>query len=407
MAATASRSLTRHAILRLLPGLVVLTLVQAVLGYVLVARPLLERSADRFAAMLAEAAASDTTLPGVRWELAQPQHGRVSWLPFNRYLLRSARRLGAQADAVRVAADGDYVLHWSPQRGDAHISADTVIGARPVAAIYGWLLSTLMAAALAAWLLAGSLMRPLQGLRDDLELRIRTLGQSASPTPSLSIIELDSLRQDVARLCERLRQALDDRTVLLLGLSHELRGPLARLSLREPVDEGMQADIAEMRDTLQQFLAAADVMGSPGRRQVSPQALIAELAARYAQNPALSFAGDPGRTRLLNTVAFMRIACNLLDNTQRHAPQARVQCRLRITSEVWTLEVQDDGPGLSDQRKLQPFAPFAPGRSGGLGLGLALSRLLAEQNGWTLSLCAANPRGLYARLSMPVDSAPF
>lgn len=403
--ATASRSLTRHAILRLLPGLVALTLVQAVLGYFLVARPLLERNAERFAAMLAEAAVGDTALAGVRWELAQPQHGRVSWLPFNRYLLRSARRLGAQADAVRVADGGEYVLHWSPQRGDAHISAGTVIGARPVAAIYGWLLSTLATAALVAWLLARSLIRPLRDLRGDLAQRIRTLGQTASPSP-LAIVELDGLRQDVARLCERLRQALDDRTVLLLGLSHELRGPLARLSLREPGDEGSRTDVAEMRDTLQQFLAAADVLGSPGRSLILPQTLIAELAERYAQNPALTFASEPGQPRLLNTVAFARIACNLLDNTQRHAPQARVRCRLRIDNEVWTLEVQDDGPGFSDQRKLQPFAPFAPGRSGGLGLGLALSRLLAEQNGWTLSLCAANPQGVCARLSMPLESAP-
>lgn len=77
-----------------------------------------------------------------------------------------------------------------------------------------------------------------------------------------------------------------------------------------------------------------------------------------------------------------------------------MRCTLAVDSEAWMLSVEDQGTGLPAARQRPPFTPLAPGRGGGLGLGLALSRLLAEQNGWELSLRPGAARGLRASVRL-------
>ncbi len=389
------RSLSFFALSRLLPGLLALALLQAVIGYVFVAGPLVQRSAGRFAAAVADGSAK-----GVVWQSLPPGAEQRSFLPFNRYFLSASRLHGAQALSVSVAPDGRYWLYWSPQRGYARFSAEEAIGARPGIALLGWIFSTLALAAMGAMLLARGLLRPIRLLQQDLGSRIQSLGKAQGNQP-LEIVELETLRLEVDRLCRRLREAIQDRTVLLLGLSHELRGPLARLSLREPPGTDAAADLIEMREILDHFLTAAEVLGRPVSELVSAQAFVEQLVNRDQPSPRIQFHANGSGRRRLNRVALQRIANNLLDNALRHAPGASVRCSLNAGRDDWLLLVEDDGPGLPSVRREQPFAPLMPGPGGGLGLGLALCRLLAEQNGWQLSLDTAPMRGTRISLLLP------
>ena len=81
-----------------------------------------------------------------------------------------------------------------------------------------------------------------------------------------------------------------------------------------------------------------------------------------------------------------------------------------MTDEQAILDIDDDGPGIPDRAKeamLQPFVRGEAARSmdatSGFGLGLAISRVIAERHGGTLTLLDREPRGLRVRIALPLD----
>jgi len=107
-----------------------------------------------------------------------------------------------------------------------------------------------------------------------------------------------------------------------------------------------------------------------------------------------------------------RVFDNMLDNAIRHSPPGTT-VRLRGTREAhgWALEVADDGPGIPESAQAGLFERFARldrarGRdTGGAGLGLALSRAIAESHGGRLDLVRRSTRGAAFRLVLP-DAGP-
>lgn len=100
------------------------------------------------------------------------------------------------------------------------------------------------------------------------------------------------------------------------------------------------------------------------------------------------------------------IACNLVQNAVAASASGQtVGVRLGSCdggSSTLLLEVVDNGPGVPESVKARLFEPGCSGRPGGSGLGLALSRLLAEQIGATLQLAETGPAGSRFRLALPL-----
>jgi signal transduction histidine kinase len=197
---------------------------------------------------------------------------------------------------------------------------------------------------------------------------------------------------------------LDAKRALLLAISHELRSPLTRARVNaELVDEGeardaLLRDLGEMRDMVIDLLESERL--ATGHAALQPEATDLNALVREAAPAELRLELAPDLPMLaLDRVRMRLLLRNLLDNALRHndgagepvvVTTAREGERVRLT-------VRDHGPGVPDEeigRLAEPFhRPDAARerRTGGVGLGLYLCRLVAEAHGGTLMLENARP----------------
>ena len=215
----------------------------------------------------------------------------------------------------------------------------------------------------------------------------------------------------------RIRTLLAERTQALAAVSHDLRTPLARLSLRAddvadaPVRDAIQHDIAEMTamvTSLLAFLGGSDAPDAPVRVDVA--VLLATIAdAEEDAGRAVRYAGPDHAEMVISAVALRRAVNNLVDNAVRYGQQ--VELTLAISGSQATVSVEDDGPGIPEAmlaKVVEPFVRLDDARardSAGFGLGLAIVARSAGLLGGTLSLVNRPGGGLRASFSFPTAMA--
>ncbi|MBL9057050.1 MAG: two-component sensor histidine kinase [Rhodobacteraceae bacterium] len=217
----------------------------------------------------------------------------------------------------------------------------------------------------------------------------------------------------------RIERQIEARTMMLSGVSHDLRTPLTRMKLAlslMPEDEETEAlaqDVAQMERMVNEFLAFARGDAMEEAVPVDPAALVAgvvEAAARAGQPVTLGAVDWPvvgGPTLLrLRPDALARALENLIGNAVRHGTRAEVSL---ITRErMLRFVVEDDGPGIPREQRDEAMQPFRrldsarnPNSGGGVGLGLAIAADIASSHGGALRLGESERLGgLRAELSV-------
>ena len=262
-----------------------------------------------------------------------------------------------------------------------------------------------------AYAFARYLARPLRQLND----AVASVGQGKSPPPlpESGPSEIVNLNRGFNQMLSNLRQIEQDRAVLLAGVSHDLRTPLARLRLGIEVGtsddharQGMVDDIEEMDRIISQFLDFARNGDESQREVCDPGDIVATVVARHLRTGRdVRFARSELPRVALRATAFERLVGNLVDNALRHgAPPVEITTRTANGSIV--LEVADRGQGVPpDQAEYlkRPFTRGDPARSGvsGAGLGLAIVERIARLHGGTLDLLPRDGGGMIARVTLP------
>jgi signal transduction histidine kinase len=102
-----------------------------------------------------------------------------------------------------------------------------------------------------------------------------------------------------------------------------------------------------------------------------------------------------------------RSVTNLVENAVRFGAEATI--RLRVSADQLTIDVEDDGPGISDAQKKNVLEPFVRGddarnmdEAAGFGLGLSIANAIVLAHGGVLSLHDRQPHGLVVRMQLPV-----
>ena len=216
--------------------------------------------------------------------------------------------------------------------------------------------------------------------------------------------EIVTLNRGVNRMAANLRQLEQDRALLLAGVSHDLRTPLARLRLGvemqardEATRSGMVDDIEEMDRIIGQFLEFARTDEDTARDSANPDAIVGTCVERYARTDKdVCFVPGDLPMVALRPTAFSRLVTNLIDNALAYgAPPVEVSTRRE--SGVIVLDVADRGPGIAAEdvaRLKQPFTRASAARTNasgvaGAGLGLAIVDRIARLHGGTSISCPA------------------
>jgi two-component system osmolarity sensor histidine kinase EnvZ len=275
----------------------------------------------------------------------------------------------------------------------------------------GWGGVVALLSLLGAWALVVRINRPLTEVARAATIIGR--GGTAPPVAERGPSETRVLARAVNQMARDLADQERDRALLLAGVSHDLRTPLARLRLgielncRDDAErEAMAADLESMDRTIGQFLDFA----RPGKAEFAPtdvnaiaSALVQQFAARgvtvtaeLAPLPHVAVWGD----------ALRRATLNLLENAVAYGV-GEVTLRTAEVGGDLLIAVLDRGPGIPEAQLEEVKRPFhrldaARGNAGGSGLGLAIVERIARLHGGALALANRPGGGLEARVTIPL-----
>ncbi len=224
----------------------------------------------------------------------------------------------------------------------------------------------------------------------------------ADITRALREEEADAWRRIVRVLGHELNNSLAPMKSIAVSLEQLVSQDDLPDDWREDLVSGMRV-IGSRTEALTRFTRAYAQLArlpEPRRRDVRIDALVRRVAALETRVPIA--ASGPETTIRADEDQLEQLLINLIKNAA-DAARSRVDVRWRVNGDGLTLLVEDDGAGVSGTENL--FVPFFTTKPSGTGVGLFLSRQIAEAHGGTLTLAnRADGRGAVATLRLP--SAP-
>ena len=273
-----------------------------------------------------------------------------------------------------------------------------------------WGGGVLLLSVLGAWLMLRRINRPLLLTKQ----AAAAIGRGAQPA-RLS----ERGPREIATLAHAFNQMADDmarlesnRKLMLAGIAHDLRTPLARLRLATEMNvsdtrerEAMIGDMDDIDSLTRQFLDFARDDFNESVSTVDLRALLDTLDTHDAQQ-ALVITHDAMDMRLqARPQALRRALCNLIENAQRYGAPP-IEIHTARDDQNIRISVVDQGPGVPADQLEAVKQPFRRGESArtdarGTGLGLAIVERVAQLHGGQLTLHNRSEGGFEARLDLP------
>jgi two-component system osmolarity sensor histidine kinase EnvZ len=304
---------------------------------------------------------------------------------------------------IRIKLDDGTVMRVFARRSAAYASNSDIF--------LMWMVGTSLVLLTVAILFLRNQIRPIVSLADAAE----SFGKGRD-VPNFRPRGAREVRRAAAAFIEmraRIERAMEQRTAMLAGVSHDLRTILTRFKLElaligdSPEIEGMKKDVDEMGRMLEAYLAFA--RGDTGEQSAPTDmaAFLQELKCDVERNghtATVAFHGQPIVT--VRPAAFKRCLGNLVSNAARHA--ANISITGRRDHRWLTVTIDDNGPGIPAHLREDVFKPFMrldDARNqdqGGTGLGLAIARDIARSHGGDILLSDSPLGGLRAAVRVPV-----
>ncbi|MCV6596610.1 MAG: ATP-binding protein [Mangrovicoccus sp.] len=231
-------------------------------------------------------------------------------------------------------------------------------------------------------------------------------GRTVSYKPS-GATEVRAAGQSFLDMRTRIERQIEQRTLMLSGVSHDLRTPLTRMKLALSVmdqDEDTEAllgDVSEMEHLVSEFLAFARGDALDDAALTDPSDLLKDVvsaAERAGRKVQIAQTIAKGQLMIMRPKAVSRALDNLIGNAVLYGSQAWVS--LDLLENAVRFRVEDDGPGIPEKMRAQALKPFArldssrnQSNRAGVGLGLAIAADIARSHGGRLILDESQAHG--------------
>jgi two-component system osmolarity sensor histidine kinase EnvZ len=213
----------------------------------------------------------------------------------------------------------------------------------------------------------------------------------------------------------RLERQMEQRTLMLSGVSHDLRTPLTRMKLELSLLDDQKAadallnDVNDMERLLDSFLdfARADSLDDPALTNISE--FVSQSVAKLDTDKRVRLVlPKEGVDAVVRPLALERALSNLVSNALRYGNRAQVT--VQTNPRFLRIIIDDDGPGIHEddrEKALQPFVRLDQSRNqnmgSGVGLGLAITHDIARRHGGSLTLARSTELGgLRAEIRLPL-----
>jgi two-component system osmolarity sensor histidine kinase EnvZ len=279
----------------------------------------------------------------------------------------------------------------------------------------GWVTVTLVLSLLGAVFISRLINQPLARLSS----AARAVARGLPPVslPDRGPAEIREANQSFNQMVQDLNQVESDRAVILAGISHDLRTPIARMLLEvemaklpEDSRKGMQSDLAQMEAIIGQFLDYARPAEAGSYSRFDLSGLLRKMSEEAARNPELniSTAIDSSLRVRGNPTEIGRVISNLIENARRYGKTPGGDVTSLDISAVRDgrqvrIEIADSGPGLPEAQiphLLRPFTRMDSARThaNGAGLGLAIVDRVVQRHQGRLEIKNRETGGLAVRV---------
>ena len=326
-------------------------------------------------------------------------------------------RLGSNVDISPEV--GNLDRHWV----DIKIAEKTVrigfdqqrIGvALPYVAFYLVAILSIMAI-FSSLLLVRKITRPVQNLSQAATI----IGAGGVPKPLLEEgpKELAETARAFNKMSTDVQNLLENRTVLLGGISHDLRTPLTRMRmalemLPDSVDTELSSEIAEAIDNMEliirEYMQLTKGLEDENIEPVNINTLISAIIKEIKPDKSqiINLADDGDYQFETYAVALHRVLFNLIDNAISYGNKNPVSISWEQQDDTLKITISDQGSGIPEQHQEKIFRPFyrlessRNRASGGTGLGLAIVDQIITQRGWEISLSSTQGSGTSITISI-------
>ena len=256
-------------------------------------------------------------------------------------------------------------------------------------------------AVLSSLLLVRKITKPVQNLSKAAAI----IGAGGIPDPLLEKgpKELAETAKAFNKMSTDVQSLLENRTVLLGGISHDLRTPLTRMKmalemLANSVDAELSSELVEAVDNMeliiQEYMQLTKGLEDENIERINLNALITDIVREI----------KPDKTQIINitggadyqfetyAVALHRVLFNLIENAISYGNKNPISISWKQQGSALELAITDQGSGIPAQHQEKIFRPFyrlessRNRASGGSGLGLAIVDQIITRRGWKISL---------------------
>lgn len=417
-------------------GLVIYTVLSIALVFHFILSPMANRAAEDMAAFIAMVSESWSYLSkDERAELQdhlREQHQLFitsdpvavteirSFYPFIPRLEKALLRHTGQEVVIKQNQNGRCCFWLDINQGEQVVRIGFFherFGPKPPMALMGILSAGCSLILLTTMFLVRRITRPVKNISK--AANQFAMGDFSIRIPEIGPEELVSLAHNFNVMAEELTQLLSNRTILFIGISHDLRTPITRMQLAlelladEPENPaliaGLKHDVMEMEHLIQQALELAKGLAKQAGEKIQIDALMTEIVADYQRQQLMIRwqASNCGAYRV-EVDALRRVLINILDNAFRYAEGKPVHMSCQKISHKLLIRIMDQGPGIPKEQLEMVFQPFfrldgsRSKKTGGSGLGLAIVRQLCDAHGWQIKLFPGKETGLDACLIIPL-----
>ena len=216
------------------------------------------------------------------------------------------------------------------------------------------------------------------------------------------------------KMQERIERFIEQRTLMLAGVSHDLRTPLTRLKLQiemlsdDKNNSELLSDVDEMQKMLETYLDFAEGVTTEETSNISLDSMINEIINSENQaHKEINFktsSADPTYFEC-KAIAMKRNISNLFNNACSYGDNILIS--LKNNENLITISVEDDGPGIKEdnyEQAMKPFIRLDSSRNqniSGSGLGLSISQDITSNHGGEMTMSRSDLGGLKVSLKFP------
>ncbi len=229
--------------------------------------------------------------------------------------------------------------------------------------------------------------------------------------------EIKKAGRSFLNMKNRIKRHLSERTYMLAGVSHDLRTPLTRMNLQLALLEnasnadlvhGLTLDVKVMQNMIDAYISFVKGEGAEPYTLVSLPELLKEAISRFEEeNKEIEIEIDDDININIRKNAIIRCINNIVANALRHGEKINVNLKL-IEGNIASITIDDNGPGIDSSKYEEVFRAFyrieesRNTKTGGIGLGLTVSKDIINAHGGEIVLANSPLGGLQVIIKLPI-----